>query len=60
MASNYAQLQVAAHLVFGVTSDCLGSVEDTTADGCTTYGEIAVELGRIAIRLNQLSEMVAG
>ena len=60
MASNYAKLQVAADLVFRVTSDCLDSVEDTAADGCTTYGEIAVELGHMAIRLNQLSEMVAG
>jgi len=60
MASRYAQLQVAAQLVYGVTSGCLDEAEETTADGSTTIGEIAVELGRIAFRLTQLSEMVAG
>lgn len=60
MASKYSQLQVAAQLVYWVTSGCLDEAEEATADGNTTIGEIAVELGHIAIRLTQLSEIIAG
>ena len=59
MASKYSQLQVAAQLVYLATSGCLDEAEETTADGSTTIGEIAVELGHIAFRLTQLSEKVA-